>query len=162
MAVYAHRTEDWLEQRFGYTPKLWRMESASSEWSPDWISMVEIGLHPTASGSDGLRNLSWRIEFKCWQCGGECPSQHSPSRHLQPEVCSPTETALWGLAQPVSLIQIYTINSASLSICMQPSSLSAQLCVTNKPSFWVLQFLHMSAQTTTQLSVHVLGCLSFF
>lgn len=45
---------------------------------------------------------------------------------------------------------------------MQPSSLSAQLYVTNKPSFWVLQFLHRSAQTTTQLSVHVLGCLSFF
>lgn len=56
----------------------------------------------------------------------------------------------------------WSINSASLSVCMQPSNLSAQLYVTNKPSFWVLQFLHMSAQTTTQLSVHVLGCLSFF
>lgn len=69
MAVYAHRTEEWSEQRFGYTPKLWRMESALSEWSPDWVSVVEIGPHPTASGSEGLRNPSWRTEFKCWQCG---------------------------------------------------------------------------------------------
>lgn len=152
IAVYAHRTEECLEQQFGYTPKLGRRESASSEGSPDWVSVVEMDPTPQPQAQ------------RVWETflGGLSLSADSVGRkHLQPEVCSPTETAPTGFTWPVSLIQMYPIISASLFVWKQQSSLSAQLFVINKPSFWVLQFLHLSTQTTTQLSVPVMGCLSF-